>query len=221
MCKDGRWMCLLESMCRRIGWTFVSGQAARPSPSRAMTRVSSVSSSGFARFSTRARPFHAGLSTSTIAALLAPPPAGRNAEERFGRANRRFARRHQQILGPRVRRPPAFDPSARRREAKGPAPVGLLRGAKARAPVWAMSAPLSGPPRASKRRGHPYAFTLAPCHDGVLRPLFRRTPDRRRTRARLRDPATLSIFPLRTRSRPEFPAGEGRRLLCPVDQSAR
>jgi hypothetical protein len=26
MCKDGRWMCLLESMWRRIGWTFASGQ---------------------------------------------------------------------------------------------------------------------------------------------------------------------------------------------------
>jgi hypothetical protein len=50
MCKDGRWMCLLESMCRRIGWTFASGQAGRPSPSRARTKVLSVLSSACARF---------------------------------------------------------------------------------------------------------------------------------------------------------------------------
>jgi hypothetical protein len=156
MCKDGRWMCLLESMCRRIGWTFVSGQAARPSPSRAMTRVSSVSSSGLRAFDESA-PIPCRIVDIDHSRSAGAPASRRNAEERFGRANRRFARRHQQILGPRVRRPPAFDPSARRREAKGPAPVGLLRGAKARAPVWAMSAPLSGPPRASKRRGHPYA----------------------------------------------------------------
>jgi hypothetical protein len=41
-----------------------------------------------------------------------------------------------------ARRSPAFDPFARRPEAKGPARGGgTPRGAKARAPVWAMSAP--------------------------------------------------------------------------------
>ena len=43
-------MCLLELMCRRIGWTFASGQAGRPSPSRATTKVLSVLSSACARF---------------------------------------------------------------------------------------------------------------------------------------------------------------------------
>jgi branched-chain amino acid transport system ATP-binding protein len=87
-----------------------------------------------------------------------------------------------------------------------------MRGFRSSTNIWAERSP-----RASKRRCHPCAFTPAPCRDGVLRPLFRRTPDRRQTRARPQDPATLSIFPLRTRSRPEFPPGEGQRLLCPVD----
>jgi hypothetical protein len=220
MCKDGRWMCLLESMCRRIGWTFVSGQAARPSPSRAMTRVSSVSSSGLRAFD----------ESAPIPCRIVDIDHSRSAGAPASRSQRgRTLRPSQSTLCATAStntwssRPatPSLRSLCASPRSKGPRPGGTsARGEGARSCVG-NERPLSGPPRASKRRGHPYAFTLAPCHDGVLRPLFRRTPDRRRTRARLRDPATLSIFPLRTRSRPEFPAGEGRRLLCPVDQSAR
>ena len=50
MCKDGRRICSLESMCRRIGWTFASGRAGRSSPSRATTKAWSILSSACARF---------------------------------------------------------------------------------------------------------------------------------------------------------------------------
>ena len=39
MCKDGRRICLLESMCPRIGWTSAFGQTAKPSPAGATTKV--------------------------------------------------------------------------------------------------------------------------------------------------------------------------------------
>ena len=48
MCKDGRWICLSESTCRRIGSTSASGRAGRPSSSRVTTKVLSVLSSACA-----------------------------------------------------------------------------------------------------------------------------------------------------------------------------